>query len=64
MEQKVVYLSAREVASMLSIKSQTLANWRFQRRNLPYSKIGRIIRYSQQDVIQFAESRKVRLNEN
>ena len=57
-QQKPTYLNAKEVSEMLGIKSQTLANWRFQGRNLPYSKIGRIIRYSLQDVIQFTESRR------
>lgn len=62
-QQKPTYLNAKQVSEMLGIQSQTLANWRFQGRNLPYSKIGRIIRYSLQDVIQFAEMKKVEVRD-
>lgn len=58
-QQQPIYLNARQVAQMLGIQTQTLANWRSQHRKLSYSKIGRIVRYSLEDVTRFAESRKI-----
>jgi excisionase family DNA binding protein len=54
------FLTPDEVATILGIDSQTLANWRSTKRYpLKYARIGRRIRYRLSDVEAFAESRMV-----
>jgi hypothetical protein len=49
-------LTEDEAAEFLKIKPQTLAVWRCNRRqNLPYLKIGRLIRYRLADLMKFQE---------
>ncbi|MCH8015728.1 MAG: DNA-binding protein [Acidobacteria bacterium] len=42
---------------------ETLAQWRSRKRNIPYLKIGRLIRYSQRDVQVWLDSCRVSVNE-
>jgi len=53
------YLTEKEVAKMTGLSLSTLRNARFQSRGLPYVKIGRSVRYSLVDVIDYMERRKV-----
>jgi len=53
------YLTEKEVARMTGLSLSTLRNARFHSRGLPYVKIGRSVRYSLEDVIDYMESRKV-----
>ena len=49
-----------EAADYLSVEPQTLCAWRCTRRyNLPFIKVGRLIRYRPEDVEAFLESRTV-----
>jgi excisionase family DNA binding protein len=49
-------LSTEEAASILNVHSVTLNNWRCQRRyDLPYVKVGRMVRYREDDVTAFIE---------
>jgi excisionase family DNA binding protein len=60
-EKKKLLLTAEEVAELLSIRPQTLALWRSQKRyGLPYYKIGGMIRYKLSDIEKWLESRTVR----
>jgi len=43
-------LSAEEVADLTGLSKETLAQWRSQKRGIPYLKIGRSVRYDAQDV--------------
>ncbi len=56
---KVQYLTEKQVAEMTGRALQTLRNERFLGRGMPYVKVGRSIRYSLEDVVEFMESRKV-----
>jgi hypothetical protein len=53
-------LTAAEVAEILHITTGTLANWRFQRRGIPYHKLdhGRIL-YDRRDVAAYVKSSKI-----
>jgi len=53
------YLNEVQVAEMTGRALSTLRNERFNRCGIPYIKIGRSVRYSLQDVIDFMESRKI-----
>jgi excisionase family DNA binding protein len=51
-------LSADDVADLLGVTSQTLAVWRSTGRyDLPFVKVGRLVRYRQADVDAFADRR-------
>jgi excisionase family DNA binding protein len=50
------YLTTEQTAEYLNISAQTLANWRSQGRiNLPYKKLGALVRYKPSDVELFLE---------
>ena len=53
------YLTEKEVAAMTGLSLSTLRNSRFLGRGIPYVKIGRSVRYSLDDVVDYMESRKV-----
>jgi predicted DNA-binding transcriptional regulator AlpA len=53
------YVTEKEVAKVGDFSVQTLRNWRHLGKGPAYHKIGRAIRYSETDVIQFMESRKI-----
>jgi hypothetical protein len=48
-----------EAAKILSTSPQTLRNWRHLRRGPAYSKRGRMVRYSVEDLIQFMKAGRV-----
>ena len=39
------YLTEAEVAKVLGVCQRTLQGWRLQRRVLPFTRIGRVVRY-------------------
>ncbi len=53
------YLTENEVSQMTRFAVQTLRNDRFNRRGIPYHKIGKSVRYKLADVIQFMESGRI-----
>ncbi|BBO86621.1 hypothetical protein DSCO28_71870 [Desulfosarcina ovata subsp. sediminis] len=52
-------LTEKQVAERLGFHVQTLRNHRFEGRGVPYCKIGRAVRYDENDVIAFIEASKV-----
>ena len=57
MDDSYQYLTEVEVSQMTRMAVQTLRNDRFNGRWIPYSKIGRSVRYSHHDVVVYMESR-------
>jgi hypothetical protein len=53
------YIDEQEVAKITGRALSTLRNERFNRCGIPYYKIGRSVRYSLQDVIDFMEAHRV-----
>ena len=54
------YLTEIQVSELTGFKLPTLRNWRFERRGIPYLRIGkRSIRYKLQDVIDYMETRRI-----
>ncbi len=53
------FLTAEEVAKLTSLSTETLAQWRSQRRGIPYLKIGRVVRYDLADVQAYLEGCRV-----
>jgi len=53
-------LTPEEAAAYLKVKAETLASWRhFGKPELPYFRVGRLIRYRMSDIINFVGSGKV-----
>jgi excisionase family DNA binding protein len=49
----------REVAERLNCKVSTLRKWRLLGKGLTYRKIGRLVRYSEADLVAFLEANRV-----
>ena len=53
------WLTEVDVSLLTKISLSTLRAHRFYRKGMPYSKVGRSVRYSLADVAAFMESRRV-----
>ena len=51
------FINENEVSTITGMSVQTLRNWRFQGKGIPYVKAGRSVRYQYQDVITYMEDR-------
>ena len=58
-QERVVFISDREVSKITGIGRQTLANWRCQQKGPRYIKSGRLVRYALQDILAYMEARKI-----
>jgi predicted DNA-binding transcriptional regulator AlpA len=57
-----ILLTAEDVAQVTGLSVETLAQWRSQKRGIPYIKLSRnVIRYRQADLENFLEARIVRV---
>lgn len=56
-------LTAEEVAAVTCLSVETLAQWRSQRRGIPYLKIGRAVRYDVADVQSYLEGCRVSVSD-
>jgi excisionase family DNA binding protein len=52
-------LTPIEVAELTGLSTDTLAQWRSQRRGIPYLKIGHAVRYDPTDVQAYLEGCRV-----
>ncbi|RJP75712.1 MAG: DNA-binding protein [Candidatus Zixiibacteriota bacterium] len=59
MENTLRYLTEKEVSDMTRIALPTLRNQRSQGIGIPYSKIGRSVRYSLDDVVAYMGKYKI-----
>jgi hypothetical protein len=59
MDNQSIYITEKDVSFITHRALSTLRNDRFKGRGIPYSKIGRSVRYSRKDVINFMESRRI-----
>lgn len=56
------YIDEKEVSRITGLALPTLRNDRCTKRRLAYIKIGRSVRYSLEDVVQFMESHRIASN--
>lgn len=56
-------LSAEQVADLTGLALDTLAQWRSQRRGIPYLKIGRAVRYDLNDVQAYLRGCRVSVSD-
>lgn len=52
------WLSPQEVSREYGINMQSLARWRMEKLYLPFSKIGRFVKYNRDDVERFLKSNR------
>ena len=53
-------LNREQAARYLGVEKETLAIWACEKRyDLPYIKVGRLVRYKTSDLDEFLESRRV-----
>lgn len=57
----VRWLSEKEAAVLTGLSVHTLRSHRQHRRGIPYSKIGRAVRYSLDDVVAYMTEHRVTL---
>ena len=53
---KKEYLSPKELQLEYGLKISTTAKWRMKKKNIPFSKIGKAIKYKRLDVENFLDS--------
>lgn len=51
-------LTEQEAAAFLNCKRPTLTSWRRRRVGPPFYQIGRLIRYSPHDLVEYLDSRR------
>jgi len=56
---QVQYLDEKKVSKLTGRALSTLRNDRHRRRGIPYSKIGRSVRYCLDDVLQYMRQRRI-----
>jgi hypothetical protein len=56
-------LTSDQVAIITGLSKETLAQWRSQRRGIPYLKIGRVVRYDPGDVQQYLAGCRVSVSQ-
>ena len=59
MEVLEMWLNPQGVKIKYGFSTSTLAKWRMQKINLPFSKMGKYIRYKRSDIEAFIESNKI-----
>ena len=56
-------LTTEEVATLTGLSTETLSQWRSQKRGIPYLKIGRTVRYDPADVQSYLEGCRVSVSD-
>jgi excisionase family DNA binding protein len=56
-------LTPEEVAVVTGLSRETLAQWRSQKRGIPYLKIGRAVRYDPSEVQAYLERCRVSVSD-
>jgi excisionase family DNA binding protein len=57
-------LTAEQVSAVTGLSTETLAQWRSQKRGIPYLKIGRTVRYDSADVHAYLRGCRVSVSDS
>ena len=60
MDTRPAYITEVQVSQITGRALSTLRNERARGKGIPYIKVGRSVRYSLEDVIEYMESRKIK----
>jgi hypothetical protein len=55
------YLNPHELSQEFGFSVSTLAKWRMTNKHLPFSKIGKYIKYKRSDIVDFLEANSVKV---
>jgi excisionase family DNA binding protein len=55
---KGAYMTVSQLAEYLQISKQTIYNW-ICKGEIPYSKIGRRVRFKREDIVRWSEDKKI-----
>lgn len=50
-------VDVKTVAEMLGVKQKTVYDW-VHRRMIPFAKLGRLVRFDEQEIVKWAQERK------
>ncbi len=53
------WLNPNETSKEFGFSTSTMAKWRMDKINLPFSKIGKYIKYKRSDIAEFLEKNKI-----
>jgi excisionase family DNA binding protein len=56
-------LTPIQVAKLTGLSLETLAQWRSQKRHIPYLKVGRRVRYTLRDIEEYLEGCRVAVSQ-
>ncbi|TET67932.1 MAG: DNA-binding protein [Candidatus Aminicenantes bacterium] len=54
-------LKVEEISKILGIKPETLYQWSWLRKHLPFIKVGRALRVAEKDLDEFIEKKKSKI---
>ena len=57
--EQIQMLTEKEISELLRIPLQTLRNQRSTGRGFPYFKIGKSVRYSKVDLVEYLKERRI-----
>lgn len=57
-KEKERFLKVSEIAEILGVKSSTIYQWSWQKKNLPFVKIGKLLRVSEKDLFSIIQDGK------
>jgi predicted DNA-binding transcriptional regulator AlpA len=55
----VQWLTEQQCSDKTGIPTATLRDWRFKKLNIPFSRIGRLVRYSEAEVDAYLQAQSV-----
>lgn len=64
MENQEKLLNVREAAEILGIKTKTLYQWKWRGKLIPFVKVGKSLRISEKDLLDFIKKQKKFPKEN
>jgi excisionase family DNA binding protein len=56
-------LTAEDVSELTGLSVETLAQWRSQKKHLPFLKVGRLVRYDREEVDRYFETCRVSVSQ-
>jgi excisionase family DNA binding protein len=56
-------LKPEEVSELTGLSTETLAQWRSQKKHLPFLKVGRLVRYDRDEVDRYFETCRVSVSQ-
>jgi excisionase family DNA binding protein len=56
-------LTPEDVSELTGLSVETLAQWRSQKKHLPFLKVGRLVRYDREEVDRYFETCRVSVSQ-